>query len=157
MTHHKPLTGSFADPLPAAVVQARETLAAYAATLGSVGTYDAAKAQLVSALAGSRVENLCVLFLNRKNELLAAEIMAEGTIDHVPVYPREIVRRALILDASAIVIGHNHPSGDPSPSKADIEMTLQVKAACDALGVTLHDHIIIGGTRDYSLRASGDF
>ena len=78
-----------------------------------------------------------------------------GTVDHVPVYPREVVRRALDLNASALILVHNHPSGDPEPSEADIAMTKEVEKACGVLGLTLHDHIIVGAGREVSLRGLG--
>jgi DNA repair protein RadC len=100
-------------------------------------------------------EHFRVLFLDRKNTLIADEEQARGTVDHVPVYPREVVKRALGLNASALILVHNHPSGDPTPSQADIAMTAQIKAAADALGITLHDHIVIGKSREQSFRATG--
>ena len=100
-------------------------------------------------------EQFRVLFLDRKNVLIADEEQARGTVDHVPVYPREVVKRALELDASSIILVHNHPSGDPTPSDQDIAMTAQVEAAAEALGLTLHDHLIIGRERELSFRAAG--
>jgi DNA repair protein RadC len=100
-------------------------------------------------------EHFRVLFLDRKNTLIADEEQARGTVDHVPVYPREVVKRALELNASALILVHNHPSGDPTPSQADIAMTAQVKAAAEALGITLHDHIVIGKSREQSFRSAG--
>ncbi len=96
-----------------------------------------------------------VLFLDRKNCLIADECMGNGTVDHVPVYPREVVRRAIALDASALVLVHNHPSGDPTPSDSDRAMTDMIVAACGALGLTVHDHIVIGHGRETSFRAMG--
>lgn len=93
-------------------------------------------------------EQFRILFLDRKNILIADEIQQEGTIDHTPVYTREVVKRALELSASAIILVHNHPSGDPTPSRADIEMTKKIKDACDHVGITVHDHIIVG--REYT-------
>lgn len=90
------------------------------------------------------VEQFRILFLDNKNRLICDEIQQRGTVNHVPVYPREVAKRALELNASALILVHNHPSGDPSPSQADIDMTQQVGFALDALGITLHDHIIIG-------------
>ena len=101
------------------------------------------------------MEQFRVLYLDRKNILIADEEQAKGTVDHVPVYPREVAKRALELNASAIILVHNHPSGDPSPSRSDIDMTRQVAAACDALGLTLHDHLIIGKSRELSFRSEG--
>ncbi|MBC7477902.1 MAG: hypothetical protein H7317_07375, partial [Pseudorhodobacter sp.] len=80
---------------------------------------------------------------------------SKGTVDHVPVYPREVVKRALELNASALILVHNHPSGDPTPSDADITMTAQVQDAAQVLGITLHDHLIIGKSRELSFRAHG--
>jgi DNA repair protein RadC len=100
-------------------------------------------------------EQFRVLFLDRKNTLIADEAQAEGTVDHVPVYPREILRRALALNASALILVHNHPSGDPTPSEADISMTRMVQSAGEVLSITLHDHIIIGKSREVSFRGAG--
>jgi DNA repair protein RadC len=106
-------------------------------------------------LAHSAVEEFHLLFLDRKNGLIAAEAQAKGTVDHTPVYPREVVKRALELAASAIILVHNHPSGDPSPSKADIEMTREVARAAGALGIAVHDHLIIGRSGHASLKSLG--
>ncbi len=103
----------------------------------------------------TEVEEFHLLFLDRKNALIADERQQRGTIDHTPVYPREVVKRALELSASAIIMVHNHPSGDPTPSKADIEMTREVKQAAAALGITLHDHVILGRGRHTSFRTLG--
>jgi DNA repair protein RadC len=83
-------------------------------------------------------------FLDKRNHLIADELHQQGTIDHTPVYPREVVKRALELGASAIVIAHNHPSGDPTPSRADVEMTKAIISACQVLGIAVHHHVIIG-------------
>jgi DNA repair protein RadC len=101
------------------------------------------------------VERFHVLYLDRKNRLISDERLGVGTVDHVPVYPREVVRRALDLNASALILVHNHPSGDPKPSEADIAMTKEVEKACGVLGLTLHDHIIVGAGREVSLRELG--
>ncbi|WP_377386483.1 RadC family protein [Rhodobacter lacus] len=108
-----------------------------------------------TAMAHRTTEQFRVLYLDRKNVLVADEEQAKGTVDHVPVYPREVVKRALELDASALILVHNHPSGDPTPSSADIAMTAQVEAAARALGLTLHDHLVIGKGRELSFRAEG--
>ena len=100
-------------------------------------------------------EQFRILFLDRKNRLIADEMQARGTVDHVPVYPREIVKRALDLHASALILVHNHPSGDPTPSEADISMTGQVATACSTLGLSLHDHLIIGKSNEISFRSEG--
>jgi DNA repair protein RadC len=93
-----------------------------------------------------------VLFLDRKNGLIADEVQGSGTVDHTPVYPREVMRRALELSATAIVLVHNHPSGDPTPSTQDIKMTLEIIAVAKTLGLAVHDHIIIGRDGHASLR-----
>jgi len=94
-------------------------------------------------------EQFRILFLDKRNQMIADEVQQRGTVDHTPVYVREVVKRALELSATAIVLVHNHPSGDPTPSRADIEMTKQIIAAAKPLGVVVHDHIIVGkqGTR----------
>jgi DNA repair protein RadC len=108
-----------------------------------------------TAMAFSEKEQFRLLFLDRRNALIADEVQQSGTIDHTPVYPREVVKRALELGASALIMVHNHPSGDPTPSKADIEVTKEVAKAAALLGVTLHDHLIIGKGRHTSLRSLG--
>jgi DNA repair protein RadC len=89
-------------------------------------------------------EQFRVLFLDKRNQLIADELQQVGTVDHTPVYPREVVKRALELSASAIILVHNHPSGDPTPSHADIQMTQQIIAVAKPLGISVHDHIIVG-------------
>ena len=100
-------------------------------------------------------EQVRVLYLDRKNTLIADEAQGEGTVDHVPVYPREIAKRALALGASALILVHNHPSGDPTPSEEDIRMTQTIDMALQTLGITLHDHLIIGKSAELSFRAEG--
>jgi DNA repair protein RadC len=100
-------------------------------------------------------ERFHLLFLDRKNSLIASETQQKGTVDHTPVYPREVVKRALELNASAIIVVHNHPSGDPAPSRADVEMTNLLQAATKTVGIALHDHLIIGKTGHVSFRAMG--
>ena len=102
------------------------------------------------------VERFHVLYLDRRNRLISDECLAIGTVDHVPVYPREVLRRCLSLNASALIIVHNHPAGDPEPSAADLAMTKEIGNACASLGVILHDHIITGAGRETSLRARGE-
>jgi DNA repair protein RadC len=97
-------------------------------------------------------EEFRVLFLDKKNGLIADEAQGVGTVDHTPVYPREVVKRALELAASAVVLVHNHPSGDPTPSAQDVKMTLEIIAVAKPLGVTVHDHIIVGRQGHVSLR-----
>ncbi|HEX7944694.1 MAG TPA: DNA repair protein RadC, partial [Phenylobacterium sp.] len=96
-----------------------------------------------------------VLFLDKKNQLLADEVMGEGTVDHAPVYPREVVRRALELHASAIILCHQHPSGDPTPSQADVEMTRRIVEAARGLSIAVHDHIVVGADSTASFKALG--
>ncbi|KMW58974.1 DNA repair protein RadC [Candidatus Rhodobacter oscarellae] len=108
-----------------------------------------------TAMAHRATEQFRVLYLDRKNVLIADEEQAEGTVDHVPVYPREVVKRALELNASALILVHNHPSGDPTPSDSDIQMTIQIEDAARVLGVTLHDHLIIGKETELSMRSAG--
>jgi DNA repair protein RadC len=102
-----------------------------------------------------RIEQFLLLFLDRKNRLIADERQQRGTVDHTPVYPREVVKRALDLQASAIVLVHNHPSGDPTPSRADIEMTRQIVEAAEKLGITVHDHLIVTAASHLSFKAQG--
>lgn len=108
-----------------------------------------------TTMAHRETEQFRVLFLDRKNVLIADEEQARGTVDHVPVYPREVMKRALQLNASAIILVHNHPSGDPSPSEADLRMTEQIDRSAQVLGLTLHDHIIIGKSCELSFRSEG--
>lgn len=107
------------------------------------------------AMAHEKREQFRVLFLNRKNQLIADEVQQVGTVDHAPVYPREIVRRALELGATAMILVHNHPSGDPSPSDSDISMTAEIIRAARALDVMVHDHLIIAKSGHVSFKALG--
>lgn len=100
-------------------------------------------------------EQFRLLFLDRKNTLIADEVQQTGTVDHTPLYPREVVKRALALHASAIIMVHNHPSGDPKPSRADIEMTRTVKDALAAVGIAVHDHVVVGRKGHASFKAMG--
>lgn len=110
-----------------------------------------------TSMAHREVEQFRVLYLDRKNVLIADEEQARGTVDHVPVYPREVIKRALELNASALILVHNHPSGDPTPSEADIAMTDRIRACAEVMGLTLHDHLIVGKSREVSFRAQGYF
>lgn len=103
-------------------------------------------------IAFSNVEHFHVLFLDKKNRLIRDEIQQTGTVDHTPVYPREVVRRAIELDATALILVHNHPSGDTTPSRADVEMTKTVIAVAKPLGIAVHDHVIVGRAGHASLR-----
>jgi DNA repair protein RadC len=120
-----------------------------------LNNWDHLVAYLTAAIAREPVEQFRVLFLDSRNRLLADEPQARGTVNHTPVYPREVVRRALELGATALILVHNHPSGDPTPSRADIEMTAEIKAAAAILGITVHDHLIIGNGRHLSFRREG--
>ena len=100
-------------------------------------------------------EQFRILFLDKRNQIIADEVQQTGTVDHTPVYVREVVKRALELSSTAIVLVHNHPSGDPTPSRADIEMTRQIVAAAKPLGVLVHDHIIVGKQGHASFRGLG--
>jgi DNA repair protein RadC len=120
-----------------------------------VSSWDALLDYCHTVMAHRETEQFRVLYLDRKNVIIADEEQAKGTVDHVPVYPREVAKRALELNASALILVHNHPSGDPTPSQADIDMTGQVLAACAALGMTLHDHLIIGKSTELSFRSEG--
>ena len=108
-----------------------------------------------ASMAHAAREQFRLLFLDRKNRLIADEVQQEGTVDHTPVYPREVVKRALELNATAIILVHNHPSGDPTPSGNDISMTQEVKDACQKLGIALHDHVIIAKGGHASLKSLG--
>ncbi len=107
------------------------------------------------AMAHLPTEQFRILFLDRKNVLIADEPQQCGTVDHVPVYPREVVKRALELNASAIILVHNHPSGDPTPSDVDITMTRKIMAALETVSITLHDHLVVGKSKEYSFKAQG--
>jgi DNA repair protein RadC len=120
-----------------------------------VGSWDKLIDYCTAHIAHGRVEEFHILFLDRKNVLIKHEQQQRGTIDHTPVYPREVVKRALELQASALILVHNHPSGDPTPSKADIAVTKDIVKAAAPLGVTVHDHLIIGRGRHTSLRDLG--
>jgi DNA repair protein RadC len=120
-----------------------------------ISSWDAVLDYCHTTMAHRDTEQFRVLFLDRKNVLIADEAQAQGTVDHVPVYPREVVKRALELNASALILVHNHPSGDPTPSDADIAMTQQIQTAAEALGMTLHDHLVIGKSRELSFRSEG--
>ena len=120
-----------------------------------IASWTALQAYARAALAHRPREQFRVLFLDNRNRLMLDEFVADGTVDHAPVYPREVVRRALEVSASAMVLVHNHPSGDPTPSRADIEMTRKVVDAARVLGLQVHDHIVVGREGVASFRALG--
>lgn len=120
-----------------------------------LGSYEAVNTYLRARLAALPREVFHVLFLDRRNQLIADERLGVGTVDHAPVYPREIARRALELSASAVLLAHNHPSGDPTPSRADIDMTRQAVEALRVLRIAVPDHFIVAGDQVISFRAQG--
>jgi DNA repair protein RadC len=121
----------------------------------AISSWDALLDYCSTRMARAPIEEFRILFLDRKNILIADEAQARGTVDHAPVYPREVVRRALELGASALVLVHNHPSGDPTPSRSDIAMTREIVAAAKALHIEVHDHLVIGRGNHASFKALG--
>jgi len=136
------------------VVQA----AAHRLTKGQVGkrpvlsSWSAVLDYVRAAQAFAEKEQFRILFLDKRNQLIAGEVQQQGTVDHTPVYPREVVKRALELSATAIILVHNHPSGDPTPSRADIDMTKAIVEIARPLGISVHDHIIVGKHGHASLK-----
>jgi DNA repair protein RadC len=168
--------GSFAEVLAAAPERLREIkglgektifdLRLIAASAQRIAKGGVAKRQVLSswasvieycrtAMAFAEREEFRILFLDKRNQLIADEVQQRGTVDHTPVYPREIVRRALELSATAVVLVHNHPSGDPAPSQADIRMTRDIQQIARPLGIAVHDHIIVGKNGHASLKGLG--
>ena len=168
--------GSFAGVISAPVADLRTVDGLGDAGLAALKTVQAAALRLVKAditdrplltnwdrlmdylgavLSRERVEHVRILFLDNRNRLLADEAQGRGTVNHTPIYPREVVKRALELHATALILVHNHPSGDPAPSADDQAMTRAIAEAASALGVVLHDHVIIGNGRWFSFRQSG--
>nr|WP_318272598.1 DNA repair protein RadC [Paracoccus saliphilus] len=139
------IVDAFAQRMAQARVLQREVLS----------SWDALIAYCRTCMAHRETEQFRVLFLDRKNTVVADEALGTGTVGHVPVYPREVAKRALELNASAVILVHNHPSGDPTPSREDITMTGRVVAACEAIDVTVHDHVVIGKDSETSFRTSG--
>jgi DNA repair protein RadC len=120
-----------------------------------IGSWSALLDYCAAAMAHNPTEQFRILFLDRKNHLIADEVQQKGTVDHTPVYPREVVKRALDLNASALILVHNHPSGDPTPSGADIEMTKRIVDTAKPLGIEVHDHLVVGKGRHASFRSLG--
>ena len=139
------LAQAAAHRLMRAEVQDRPILADWARLMEYLG----------GLLSRERTEQFRVLFLDNRNRLLADEAQSRGTVNHTPVYPREVVKRALELHATALILVHNHPSGDPTPSRDDVDMTRSIRTAAEALAVTLHDHVIVGNGRWFSFRREG--
>jgi DNA repair protein RadC len=121
----------------------------------ALSSWEALLDYCAAAMSRAQTEEFRVLFLDRKNVLITEEVHQQGTIDHTPVYPREVVKRALELGASALILVHNHPSGDPTPSRADIQMTHEIALAAKALKIALHDHLVIGRGSHASFKALG--
>ncbi|MFT3690157.1 RadC family protein [Paenirhodobacter sp.] len=138
------IVDAFAQRMAQARVLQREVVSSWAALISYCRT----------CMAHRETEQFRVLFLDRKNTVIADEALGTGTVGHVPVYPREVAKRALELNASAVILVHNHPSGDPTPSREDIDMTLRVIASCEAIDVSVHDHIIIGKDSEVSFRGA---
>ena len=168
--------GSFAAAIAAAPPELRHVQGLGDAGVAALKTVQAAALRLVRAevvdrpvlsnwdrlmeylnavMARERIEQFRVLFLDSRNRLLADEAQGRGTVNHTPVYPREVVKRALELHATALILVHNHPSGDPAPSRADIDTTREIAEAARAMSVALHDHVIVGNGRWLSLRQEG--
>ena len=120
-----------------------------------LGSWDALIDYCSIAMSHNPVEQVRVLYLDKKNVLIADEMQQQGTIDHTPIYPREVVKRALDLGATAMILVHNHPSGNPQPSKADIDMTRQVVTAARSLNIVVHDHVVIGKGQYASFKSLG--
>jgi len=120
-----------------------------------ISSWSALLAYVKAALAHEPREQVRVLFLDKRNQLLADEVVGRGTVDHAPVYPREVVRRALELSACALILVHNHPSGDPTPSQADIDITRQIVEAGRTLRIAVHDHLVVGRDGTASFKALG--
>lgn len=120
-----------------------------------LGNWDQLMAYLNAVMARERVEQFRILFLDTKNRLIADELQGRGTINHTPVYVREVAKRALELHAASVILTHNHPSGDPTPSMADLDMTTEIQRVLKSLSVALHDHVIVGNGKWISLRKEG--
>ena len=141
--------------LKAAQASALRLLREHAADGPVISNWQALVEYCRASMGFEKTEQFRLLFLDRKNRIIADEIQQRGTIDHTPVYPREVVKRALDLGAAAIIMVHNHPSQDPSPSSADIEMTREVQEAVAKLGILLHDHIVVGRGGNASFKSLG--
>lgn len=120
-----------------------------------ISSWDQLSSYLRAAMGREKVEQFRVLFLDTRNRLILDEVLQRGTVNHTPVYPREVVRRALDVGATALILAHNHPSGDVTPSRADIEMTEKIVTAAKALEIVVHDHVIVGASETFSFRERG--
>ena len=153
----RPASG-FSEAEIATIDAARTILRRHARSTVALQSWSMLTDYLAFNAVHERVEVFRVLLLDRKNKLIRDRIMTRGSIDHVPVYVSEVLRSALVLDASAIILCHNHPSGDPEPSQTDIELTGKIVAACKVMEIVIHDHIIVGFGREkntFSMRAAG--
>jgi DNA repair protein RadC len=151
-----PGTGQSATAYLKIVQEAARRLALEQASQASViGSWEKLLAYCRIVMGHEKVEQFRIIFLDKKNQVIADELQQRGTVDHTPVYPREVVKRALELGATAIILVHNHPSGDPTPSKADIRMTREIKEAAERLGIIIHDHLVIGRAGHASFKSLG--
>jgi DNA repair protein RadC len=165
--------GAFADVIAAPPERLKEVDGVGASTIAALKVVQAAASRFVrgevrrrpalsswsavldycrTAQAFADIEQFRILFLDKRNQLIADEVQQKGTVDHTPVYPREVVKRALELAATAVVLVHNHPSGDPTPSRADVQMTQAIVDIAKPLGIAVHDHIIVGKDGHASLK-----
>ncbi len=148
----------FSEAEIATIDAAREILRKHARSTEALQSWTMLTDYLALNAVHERVEVFRVLLLDRKNRLIRDRLMTRGSIDHVPVYVSEVFRSALVLDASAIIMCHNHPSGDPHPSQSDIDLTRKIVEACKVMEIVIHDHIIVGFGREknaFSMRAAG--
>ena len=148
----------FSEAEIATIDAAREILRKHARSTAALQSWTMLTDYLALNAVHERVEVFRVLLLDRKNRLIRDRLMTRGSIDHVPVYVSEVLRSALVLDASALILCHNHPSGDPHPSQTDIELTRKIVEACKVMEIVIHDHIIVGFGRErnaFSMRAAG--
>lgn len=121
----------------------------------ALANWDALVTYCRTKMAENTIEEFHVIFLDKQNHIIADEQMGRGTVDHTPVYPREVIKRALELNATALIIAHNHPSGDPSPSRADIEMTHKLRDLAQGFNITLHDHLVVARRHVLSFKEKG--
>jgi DNA repair protein RadC len=151
-------SSGFSEAEVATIDAAREILRRHTRSTAALQSWAMLTDYLALTAVRERVEVFRVLLLDRKNKLIRDRVMTRGSIDHVPVYVSEVLRSALVLDASALILCHNHPSGDPEPSQADIELTGRIVEACKVMEIVVHDHIIVGFGREknaFSMRAAG--
>ena len=149
------MTYTMTESEHATVCAAREILKRFISHQPVISRWDVLNDYLQATLVPRRIEAVHVLFLDRNNRLIEDWHAGEGDVSNAPVYPREIARRALMLDASAVIISHNHPSGDLTPSRSDQSMTKKVQEALSCIDVTLHDHVIVAAGGTFSFRAEG--